>query len=73
MTRDMTQNRKEIFKGVMRWLLAAALTVVLLWVLFRKVNFADMMEIIRHGVNYWWILAAMGLSVVSHPPLAAAA
>ena len=62
----MTQNRKEIFKGVMRWLLAAALTVVLLWVLFRKVNFADMMEIIRHGVNYWWILAAMGLSVVSH-------
>lgn len=62
----MTHNRKEIISGILRWSVAAALTVLLLWILFRKVNFADMMEIIRHGVNYWWILAAMGLSVVSH-------
>lgn len=60
------KNKKEILSGIFRWSLAAALTVLLLWMLFRKVNFADMMEIIRHGVNYWWILAAMGLSVVSH-------
>lgn len=60
------KKTKEIISGVLRWSLAAGLTVLLLWILFRKVNFADMMDIIRHGVNYWWILAAMGLSVLSH-------
>lgn len=62
----MEHKTKEILSGTLRWSLAAGLTVLLLWILFRKVNFTDMMDIIRHGVNYWWILAAMGLSVVSH-------
>ncbi|MDE6009856.1 MAG: flippase-like domain-containing protein [Muribaculaceae bacterium] len=62
----MDHKTKEVISGILRWTLAAGLTVALLWVLFRKVNFGDMMEIIRHGVNYWWILAAMGLSVISH-------
>lgn len=62
----MEHKTKEILSGILRWSLAAGLTVLLLWVLFKKVNFSEMLEIIRHGVNYWWILAAMGLSVVSH-------
>lgn len=34
--------------------------------MFRKVNFADMWELVTHGVDYWWILAAMGISIFSH-------
>ena len=41
-------------------------TVLLVAYMFRKVDFADMMRILGQGVDYWWILLAMGLSVVSH-------
>lgn len=51
---------------MLRWLLPLALTVLLVGYMFKKVNFSDMMEIIRHGVDYWWILCAMGISVFSH-------
>ena len=53
-------------------LLPLALTVMLVWYMFKKVNFSDMMGIIRNGVDYWWILAAMGISVLSHVARAAA-
>lgn len=53
-------------KKVLQYLIPVAFTVVLLWALFRKVNFREAMEIASHGVDYWWILAAMGLSVFSH-------
>lgn len=49
-----------------RYLLPLALTVLLVWYMFQKVNFATMMDIISHGVDYWWILLAMGISVFSH-------
>ncbi|MBD5294764.1 MAG: flippase-like domain-containing protein [Bacteroides sp.] len=57
---------KNIFRLALRWLIPLALTVMLLWILFRKVNFAEMERIISDGCDYWWILAAMGLSIVSH-------
>lgn len=50
----------------LRWLIPLTLTCLLLWVLFRKVDFAEMEAIISDGCDYWWILAAMGLSIVSH-------
>lgn len=53
-------------KKILRYGLPVALTVVLLWSLFRKVDFRQMMELLSHGVDYWWILAAMGISVFSH-------
>lgn len=63
-------NKKKGSKGIigmaLRWLLPLALTVLLVWYMFRKVHFGEMMDIIRHGVNYWWILFAMGLSMLSH-------
>lgn len=49
-----------------RYLLPLALTVLLVWYLFRKVDFASMLQILREGVDYWWILLAMGISVFSH-------
>lgn len=57
---------RKIIGFALRWLLPLALTILLVWYMFRKVHFSEMMEIIRHGVDYWWILFAMGLSVLSH-------
>lgn len=57
---------KAVVGWLLRWLLPLALTVVLVGYMFKKVNFGDMMDIIRHGVDYWWILCAMGISVISH-------
>ena len=51
---------------VLRFVVPVALTVVLLWYMFRKVDFASMMAILREGVDYWWILLAMGISIFSH-------
>lgn len=53
-------------KKILRWVLPLAMTVLLLWYMFRKVNFHDMLEIMSHGVDYWWIVAGMLLSVLSH-------
>ncbi len=51
---------------LLRWGLPLLLTVMLVWYMFSKVNFADMMTLLSHGVDYWWILLAMGLSIFSH-------
>lgn len=59
-------NAKKIMSYVVRWLLPLALTILLVTYMFKKVNFSDMWEIVTHGVDYWWILAAMVISVFSH-------
>lgn len=57
---------KKILGLSIRYLVPLGLTIALVWYMFRKVNFSDMMDIIRHGANYYWILFAMGISVFSH-------
>lgn len=57
---------KTILGYAVRWLLPLALTILLVSYMFKKVNFADMIAICRDGVDYWWILCAMGISVFSH-------
>lgn len=57
---------KTILNYAVRWLLPLALTILLVTYMFRKVNFREMWEIVIRGVDYWWILAAMGISVFSH-------
>lgn len=49
-----------------RYLVPLALTVALVWYMFHKVDFGSMMAILREGVDYWWILLAMGISIFSH-------
>lgn len=51
---------------ILRWGLPLVLTVALVWYMFSKVDFQEMLHLLSHGVDYWWILAAMGLSVFSH-------
>lgn len=58
---------RRIVGLAVRYLLPLALTVLLVWYMFRKVNFTDMMHIITGGgVAFGWILLAMGISVLSH-------
>lgn len=57
---------KKVISLTLRYGLPLALTVLLVWYMFRKVNFSEMMHLIEHGVNYWWILLAMAISVFSH-------
>lgn len=59
-------NLRKLGGYLVRWLLPLALTVLLVAYMFRKVDFAEMWRLMRHGVDYWWILLAMALSVVSH-------
>lgn len=70
---ETTEDKKEkkgmasrLLGYAVRWLLPLALTILLVSYMFRKVNFADMWEIMRHGVDYGWILCAMAISVFSH-------
>ena len=53
-------------KKALQYIIPVILSVLLIWYLFRKVDFRQTMEILSHGVDYWWILAAMGISVFSH-------
>lgn len=65
--KGVKKSKVRVIMGyLVRWLLPLALTVILVSYMFRKVNFSEMMDIIRHGVDYWWILCAMGISVLSH-------
>lgn len=57
---------KKALGAGLRYGLPVLLTVLLVVYMFRKVNFADMWDLIKHGVDYWWILAAMGISIFSH-------
>lgn len=57
---------KKIISYSIKYLLPLFLTIALVYYMFEKVNFSDMMDIIRGGVNYWWILLAMGISLLSH-------
>ena len=61
----MTVWKKWLGFGL-RYVLPIAFTVLLLVYLFHKVDFRSMMDLLRRGVNYWWILLAMGISIFSH-------
>lgn len=56
----------KIIGAAVRYGLPIAFTVLLVWYMFRKVNFGEMMDILRQGVDWWWILAMMVISVFSH-------
>ena len=57
---------QKIIGFFIRYILPVAFTVLLLVYLFHKVDFSKMFDLLKHGVDYWWILLAMGISVFSH-------
>lgn len=57
---------KNFVSLALSYLLPLALTVALVWYMFRSVGFSQVISIIREGADYWWILLAMGISIFSH-------
>ena len=57
---------KKLLGFFLRYILPIAFTVLLLVYLFHKVDFKEMWQLLKHGVDYWWILLAMGISILSH-------
>jgi hypothetical protein len=62
----MSDLMKKVGEYAVRYLVPLAFTVLLVWYMFEKVNFSQMIDILQHGVDYWWILLAMVISVFSH-------
>lgn len=58
--------QKRVLNYAIKYLLPLLLSVALVWYMLAKVDLAQMWSIIKTGVNYWWILLAMGISVLSH-------
>lgn len=63
-TRD--KGAGKYIKTVLRYLIPLAITVLLVWYMFTKIDFAQLWYTVRHGVDYKWILLAMAISVLSH-------
>lgn len=63
--KEPTMAKRLIGYGV-KYLLPLALTVALVWYMFQKVNFSDIVTTLKSGVNYCWIIFAMIISVFSH-------
>lgn len=57
---------KGVISTILRYLIPLAITVLLVWYMFTKIDFAQLWYTVRHGVDYRWILLAMGISVFSH-------
>ena len=51
---------------VTRYVLPLAISGLLIWWMFTKINMHKVMELVHHGVDYWWILAMMLITVLSH-------
>lgn len=60
------EDRTPLWRRILGWIIPVGCTVALVWYMFSKVDFAAMLDILRHGVDYWWILLAMGISIFSH-------
>lgn len=57
---------KNTLKKILRLLIPLVLSILLIWWLFKKVDFHDVMRIIRNEVDYWWLLVVMAIVTLSH-------
>ncbi len=56
----------ERVKKILKFLIPLFFSVLLVWWLFRKVNFQQVMTIIRGNVDYRWLFVVMAIVVLSH-------
>lgn len=55
---------KITFKGIIKYVSVTALTILLLYIAFKEVNWGEFVEHIK-GCNYWWIAASMFVGFIS--------
>lgn len=63
---DQPPRKRRLWRAVFKIVIPLVITVGLCWQLFSKVNFTEMVDIIRHNCDYRWILLALALSILSH-------
>lgn len=59
-------GRLRVLKPIVQMVVPLCITVLLVWYMLGHLDFAQLWETLRHGVDYKWILFAMGVSVFSH-------
>ncbi len=59
-------GERKALTTVLRYLIPFVCSALLIIWLFKRIDFHDMMALIRHGVDYWWVLAMMLITVLSH-------
>ncbi|MCM1320392.1 MAG: flippase-like domain-containing protein [Muribaculaceae bacterium] len=52
--------------SLLRFVVPLAITILLVWYMMKHLDFEQLWYTVRHGVDYKWILMAMGVSVFSH-------
>ena len=57
---------KDVVEKVFRWCLPFAISILLVIWLFHKVDFHEMVYVIRHECNFWWIALMMVITMLSH-------
>lgn len=60
---EEVRKRRSIIGMAMKYLVPLVITVGLCWVMFTKIDFGDMMLIIRTQCNFWWIGLMLFISV----------
>ncbi len=58
--------RKRLLNYCVKYLLPLLVSVALIWYMLAHIDVQQMWQTLRSGVNYWWILLAMLVSVLSH-------
>lgn len=63
----MEETKKPSLLGnIMKYLIPLIITVGLCWVMFRSINFSEMVEIIRDQCDFRWIGLGLTISILSH-------
>lgn len=57
---------KNIIKKILDYVVPVAISVTLVVWLFHKVHVADIVRTIKEGCNFWWIIAMMAITTLSH-------
>lgn len=63
---EAEKKKTTVFGALMKYGLPLVVTVGLCWLMFRNIDFGEMMSIIRSQCDFRWIALALGLSVISH-------
>lgn len=65
-TTQHTSESKRIIENVLRFVLPLGVSAWMLVWLFQRIDFAQMWQLITHGVDYWWLVLMMIITAMSH-------
>lgn len=63
---EAPQKLRSLVGKILKYVIPLIVTVGLCWLMFKNINFSEMVEIIRNECSYGWILFALFVSIFSH-------